>query len=134
MFPKGLYPATNNGARAATKFETRKLVSGGVALRRSRHGTVESYTAGHMSADHRLIIEELFSSAGQRQPVVRGAFLEEASEGDEELRREVELLLSNPEVSPAEWAEQAIEERYPPFVALLGRACGTLLSGPPWQN
>jgi len=87
-----------------------------------------------MSADHRLIIEELFSSAGQRQPVVRGAFLEEASEGDEELRREVELLLSNPEVSPAEWAEQAIEERYPPFVALLGRACGTLLSGPPWQN
>jgi hypothetical protein len=73
-----------------------------------------------MSADRRPIIEELFISAGQRQPVVKGAFLEEASEGGAELRREVELLLSNPEVSPAEWADQAIEERYPRFVALLG--------------
>ena len=39
-------------------------------------------------------IEELYHSAREREPGERGTFLAEACQGDEELRREVESLLS----------------------------------------
>ncbi len=40
-------------------------------------------------------VEELFGQAAELDPDARGAFLDRASEGDEELRREVESLLSH---------------------------------------
>ena len=48
-----------------------------------------------MNADRRRSIEEMRHSASQREPGERSAFLAEACRGDEELRREVELLLAN---------------------------------------
>src|SRR5216683_3129680 len=39
-------------------------------------------------------IEELYHSAREREPGERSAFLAEACQGDEELRRKVELLLA----------------------------------------
>src|ERR1700732_3975324 len=39
-------------------------------------------------------IEELYHSAREREPGERGTFLAEACQGDEDLRREVESLLS----------------------------------------
>jgi hypothetical protein len=53
-----------------------------------------------MNAERWRRIEELYHSAGQRQPGERSAFLAEACQGDKELRREVELLLARPEASP----------------------------------
>ena len=34
----------------------------------------------------------------------------------------------------AEWAEHAIEERYPPLVAILGRSSDPVPGGLPWRN
>ena len=44
-------------------------------------------------------IEDLYHSAGQREQGERSAFLTEACQGDERLRREVESLLSSTELS-----------------------------------
>jgi hypothetical protein len=40
-------------------------------------------------------IERLYHAALQREPKDRGKFIAEACEGDEELRRELELLLGH---------------------------------------
>ena len=53
-----------------------------------------------MNAERRQQIDDLYHSAGQREQGERGAFLTEACKGDEQLRREVEALLTSPEPSP----------------------------------
>jgi hypothetical protein len=50
-----------------------------------------------MNAERWQKIEDLYHSAGQREQGERSAFLAEACQGDEQLRREVESLLSIPE-------------------------------------
>src|ERR1700674_3682969 len=52
-----------------------------------------------MNAERWQKIEDLYHSAGQREQDERSAFLAEACQGDEQLRREVESLLSSPEPS-----------------------------------
>src|SRR5712692_1002635 len=47
-----------------------------------------------MTAERWRQVEKLYHSALERQPAERGVFLSEACQGDEELRREVESLLS----------------------------------------
>ena len=44
-------------------------------------------------------VNDLFQSAAERAPEERAAFLEEACHGDEDLRREVESLLTSHEKS-----------------------------------
>lgn len=53
-------------------------------------------------------VKELFQAALEREPAVRTAFLEEACEGDELVRREVESLLASLDIADsalADWAE-----------------------------
>ena len=52
-----------------------------------------------MNAERWQKIEDLYHSAAQREQGERSAFLAEACQGDEQLRREVESLLSSPEPS-----------------------------------
>jgi len=52
-----------------------------------------------MNAERWRRIEEICDSATRREPGERSAFLAEACRGDEELRREVESLLAQPEAS-----------------------------------
>src|SRR5918912_425337 len=47
-----------------------------------------------MNADRWELIERLYHAAMERTPDLRDAFLAQASEGDDELRREVKSLLS----------------------------------------
>jgi eukaryotic-like serine/threonine-protein kinase len=54
-------------------------------------------------------VEELYNSALVRQSSERRAYLEEACAGDEELRREVESLLSNAAQSGSFLEGQALE-------------------------
>ena len=56
-------------------------------------------TEGHMDAERWQKIEKLYYSAAQRKQGERISFLAEACQGDEQLRREVESLLSSPEPS-----------------------------------
>src|SRR5215510_1649458 len=73
-------------------------------------------------------VEELFHSALERPPKERAAFIREASDGDEELRREVESLLAFDErasrfieAPPAEVAAALLAEEQQ---SLLGRTLG----------
>jgi len=54
-----------------------------------------------MTADRWRRIEELYHSACQRDPGERSAYLAEACRGEEELRRDVESLLAQPEATLA---------------------------------
>jgi serine/threonine protein kinase len=56
-------------------------------------------TEDELKAEHRQKIEELCHSARQREPDGRSAFLAEACQGDEQLRREVESLLATPDAT-----------------------------------
>jgi len=56
-------------------------------------------------------VEALYHSAREREPSERFAFLKEACEGDEELRREVEALLAQ-ESSPAALLERPVWEDF----------------------
>ena len=54
-------------------------------------------------------VEALYHSAWEREPSQRTAFLEEACQGDEDLRREVESLLAQ-QSSPGAWLERPVWE------------------------
>src|SRR5262245_12803316 len=78
-------------------------------------------------------IEELFHEAGAHPPERRGAFLDEACEGDPDLRREVDALLAQPEAS---WLRDGLPALASAVMApsvcatLEGRQLGPYVLGP----
>jgi eukaryotic-like serine/threonine-protein kinase len=77
-----------------------------------------------MTSERWRQIEELYHSASERHPSQRGAFLDEACRGDEELRAELELLLAQ-ESSPKAFLDRPVWEALPNSSASV--AIGTLL-------
>src|SRR5579884_3071005 len=73
-----------------------------------------------MTSDRRRRVELLYRSALERDPGQRSAFLADACQADEELRREVDLLLSQKDSlpdGPASGARSSLSED-PPVLPL----------------